>query len=113
MGNRSEDPRYQAKSPQDVTLYLESLELMRSGKITLQEAFVLSIIQSLINVGRDCFMSNKHWGKLLGVSEIRARHIITSLKKKGYVRPEFEGFKRYLARGIPGDDGGKTEKEEE
>lgn len=62
----------------------EVMKLIQSGELTLQEGFVLSIIDFL-NTKGECFASNEFLGKSISVSSDRAKKIVSSLYNKKYI----------------------------
>lgn len=68
------------------SLYIpaEIMEHMQEGKITMQEALTLSIIDFLDSRG-ECYASNEFIGNSLGLKKRRTTEIITNLENKGYI----------------------------
>ena len=68
------------------SLYIptEIMDHMQEGKITMQEALTLSIIDFLDSKG-ECYASNEFIGNSLGLKKRRTTEIITSLENKGYI----------------------------
>ena len=72
------------------SIYLDT-DLSWTEKILLVE------IDSLDRNSKGCFASNKHLAKFVGKSEGRVANIITSLKKRGYVKEAFsDGHNRAI-----------------
>ncbi|TGL35592.1 helix-turn-helix domain-containing protein [Leptospira perdikensis] len=64
--------------------------------LNLTEKVLLAEIVSLYRVG-ECFASNEHFSKLLGVRPDSASRMISKLKKLGYIKQTgFDGRKRKL-----------------
>lgn len=61
-------------------------ELWEDTHLTKMEMLLFVEIDSLSNYEKGCFAGNTHLGKFLGVSSSRASQIVTSLKKKGYIK---------------------------
>ncbi|GBF44466.1 Orf5 [Leptospira ellinghausenii] len=73
-----------------IPVEIEALPLNLSEKVLLAE------IVSLDRVG-ECFASNEHFSKLLGVRPDSASRMISKLKKLGYIKQTgFDGRKRKL-----------------
>ena len=68
------------------SLYIpkEVMALLQNGEITIQESFVLSIIDFLDSKG-ECFASNDFIAKSIGLKKRRVIEIITNLEGKGYI----------------------------
>lgn len=65
------------------------------------EKFIMSEIVSLDRVG-ECFASNDHFSKLLGIRSDSVSRIISKLKKQGYLKQTgFDGRKRKLLPLLP------------
>lgn len=73
--------------------------MVEEGKLSTNEAWILSIIQSFVNNGRDCYMSNQNFAKKLNLSEDRIRHIIAGLREKKLINPKYGKRSRILAYG--------------
>ncbi|TGM88280.1 helix-turn-helix domain-containing protein [Leptospira bouyouniensis] len=73
-----------------IPVEIEALPLSLSEKVLLAE------IVSLDRIG-ECFASNEHFSKLLGVRPDSASRMISKLKKLGYIKQTgFDGRKRKL-----------------
>ncbi|MCW7475544.1 helix-turn-helix domain-containing protein [Leptospira levettii] len=73
-----------------IPVEIEALPLNLSEKVLLAE------IVSLDRVG-ECFASNEHFSKLLGVRPDSASRMISKLKKMGYIKQSgFDGRRRKL-----------------
>lgn len=69
--------------------------------LSLTEKVLLSEIVSLDRVG-ECFASNEHFSKLLGVRSDSVSRLISKLKKAGYLKQiGFDGRKRKLLPTLP------------
>lgn len=68
------------------SLYIpkEVMALLQNEEITIQESFVLSIIDFLDSKG-ECFASNDFIAKSIGLKKRRVIEIITNLEGKGYI----------------------------
>ena len=62
----------------------EVMALLQNEEITIQESFVLSIIDFLDSKG-ECFASNDFIAKSIGLKKRRVIEIITNLEGKGYI----------------------------
>ncbi len=75
--------------------------------LNLTEKVLLSEIVSLDRVG-ECFASNEHFSKLLGVRSDSVSRLISKLKKAGYLKQVgFDGRRRRLLPTCPSVDTGQ------
>ena len=73
------------------------IEIWENKELTWNEKILFLDIDSFTSKNMDCFISNEHISKLLGVNETSANRILSSLIKKGYViKTKFDGRKRYV-----------------
>lgn len=73
------------------------IEIWESKELTWNEKILFLEIDSFSTNEKDCFFSNEHIAKLLGVTVNSANRILSSLIKKGYVvKTSFDGRKRYV-----------------
>lgn len=73
------------------------IEIWESKDLTWNEKILFLEIDSYTSKDKDCFFSNEHIAKLLGVTENSANRILSSLIKKGYVvKTSFDGRHRYV-----------------
>lgn len=56
--------------------------------VSARDVMLLLIIHSLSCLKRGCFASNQRLGKRLGISAVRAAHMIMDLKRKRFVKVE-------------------------
>ena len=77
---------------------VDFVNLFQDGKITLQEMYLLTIIDNLVTAkGEGCFASNAYLGKKMCLGRDRIQKIISNLKKLGLVHQvRFDGRKRFL-----------------
>lgn len=61
-------------------------EIWINEDLTLVEKVVYADIDSYCSRYKECFLGNKHFAKMLGVTENRISRIISSLVDKGYVK---------------------------
>lgn len=80
--------------------------------LSLTEKVLLSEIVSLDRVG-ECFASNEHFSKLLGVRSDSVSRLISKLKKAGYLKQiSFDGRRRRLLPILPSDSQEQLSKKE-
>ena len=94
-GSKSEEshhPRFKG-----VFIPGELWERFQAGKINPREFLLVAIIDALANHRKGCFASNAWLAKQIRVSPSRVTHMLTTLKKLGYVKQiDFDGRKRIL-----------------
>lgn len=73
------------------------IEIWESKELTWNEKILFLEIDSFTSKDKDCFFSNEHIAKLLGVTENSANRILSSLISKGYVvKTSFDGRRRFV-----------------
>lgn len=73
------------------------IEIWESKELTWNEKILFLEIDSFTSKDKDCFFSNEHIAKLLGVTENSANRILSSLISKGYVvKTSFDGRHRFV-----------------
>lgn len=60
-------------------------EVWLDQNLTLAEKAIFADIDSYCNRYQECYLGNKHFAKLLGITENRISRLISSLVEKGYV----------------------------
>jgi len=76
----------------------EVFELVRNGNISAKAAWLLLVIDSLVNLKKkDCFASNQYLAEEIGVKEQVVKHLIGQLVEAGLViRTGFNGRQRHM-----------------
>lgn len=67
------------------------IEILSNQNLSANEKLVLSIIKAL-DKGQGCFASNTYIAKLVGLKSGTLSNMISSLKEKGFVEVEVEGY---------------------
>lgn len=73
------------------------VDLYDADELTLKEAILLAIIDSLSHPEKGCFASNEYLGKRIKLIATEVSRVISKLKKMGLlVQISFDGRRRYL-----------------
>lgn len=76
----------------------EVFALVEDGTINAREAFLLMVVDSLVNInGNDCWASNEYFGRVLRVKKTQVVEMIAHLKRLGLLEQTgFNGRQRFL-----------------
>ena len=80
-----------------------SKEILDIPKLSIKEKMILALSINLYKSNKKCFTSNKVFSNLIDVNPNRVSRLISSLKKKGYIRVKIkykENSKQIEAREI-------------